>query len=118
MTEKGLVEIEAVAEIPRVSREIIKIKVPEEWVEYRLRGYTLKEMLGMTLRELAEKVLTSRARRTILRSLEKGLNHMKEVLLEKCIRAQKGEYKRQIKTHERDMLILPIMVGLTINVYR
>jgi len=113
----GFIELEANAEIPKVERKIIKIKIPEEWAKIKIRGYEFKDILKMSLRELAEKVLNARGRRTILRALEKGFSHEKEVLLEKVIKAQEGKYKRNIRTHARDMLILPIMVGLTIYVY-
>lgn len=83
--------------------------------EFRYRGYTLEELQTMPLDKLAE-VLPARQRRTLKRGLKE--NHRK--LLEKIRKmkemGEKGK-KKQIKTHLRDMIILPEMVGLTIHVY-
>ncbi len=64
------------------------------------------------------KLLPSRQRRSLMR----GLNHVQLRLLEKVREAnemlKRGEKpKKPIKTHARDMVILPEMVGLTIHVY-
>jgi small subunit ribosomal protein S19 len=56
-------------------------------------------------------LLPSRARRT----LNRELSHEKKRLIER-VRADAKEGKT-IKTHARDMLVLPFMVGITINVY-
>ncbi len=85
--------------------------------EVRIRGYTLEELEKMSLEELAHKVLNARARRTILRALKKGWTPEKKKLLEKVKKFKEGKYKRPIRTHARDMIILPIMVGTTIHVY-
>lgn len=59
------------------------------------------------------KLLPSRQRR----SLTRGLKPEQVKLLEKINLAIKGEYTKPIKTHCRDMIILPKMVGLTIHVH-
>ncbi|MEM2846629.1 MAG: ribosomal protein S19 family protein, partial [Nitrososphaerota archaeon] len=64
------------------------------------------------------KLLPSRQRRSLMR----GLNNVQLRLLEKVREAnevlRRGEKpKKPIKTHARDMVILPEMVGLTIHVY-
>jgi len=70
----------------------------------------------MSLEELA-KIVPARIRRTLLRRLKYGWPEQWQRLLEKCYLAKMGKYKRPIKTHARDMIILPIMVGLTIHVH-
>lgn len=83
--------------------------------EFRYRGYTLEEIQSMPVDKLAE-VLPARQRRTLKRGLKE--NHRK--LLEKIRKlnemGEKGK-KKTIKTHLRDMIILPEMVGFTIYVY-
>lgn len=80
--------------------------------EFRYRGRTLQELQGMSMEELVD-ILPSRIRRAIRRGLgEERLKLMRE------IRAMKDNTSgKQIKTHLRDMIILPNMVGLTIHVY-
>ncbi|MDI3474883.1 MAG: small subunit ribosomal protein [Thermococcaceae archaeon] len=80
--------------------------------EFRYRGHTLEELLNMSLEEFA-KLLPSRQRR----SLKRGLSPEQKKLLRKIRLAKKGKYKKPIRTHSRDMVILPEMVGMTIHVH-
>ncbi|MEM0043273.1 MAG: 30S ribosomal protein S19 [Sulfolobales archaeon] len=89
--------------------------MPPEWLKIRYRGKNILELLEMPMDELV-KLLPSRARR----SLRRGLSEEKRKLLEKVIEARRllEQGKRIIiKTHIRDMIILPVMVGLTFSVY-
>lgn len=79
--------------------------------EFRFRGYTLEELEKISLEELA-KLFKSNIRRHILR----GLTPEERALLRKVKRAKGGE-NVMIKTHAREAVILPIMVGLTIYVH-
>ncbi len=58
-------------------------------------------------------LFTSRARRT----LNRGVSEEKRKLLEDARAIKEGRVQGGIKTHARDMLILPTMVGLTIGVH-
>jgi small subunit ribosomal protein S19 len=78
--------------------------------EFRYKGYTLEELQKMSLEEFA-KITTARVRRKLLR----GFTEAEKKLLKK-IRKYKGTNKF-IKTHCRDMVILPEMVGMTIGVH-
>ena len=85
--------------------------------EFTYRGYTLEQLREMSMDQFI-KLLPSRQRR----SLQRGLNHVQLRLLEKVREhiemLKRGEKpKKPIKTHARDMVILPEMVGLTIHVY-
>ena len=83
--------------------------------EFRYKGYTLEELQKMPMDEFI-KLLPARQRRSLLR----GLTEAQRILLEKIRKAKKAmkEGKKVvIKTHVRDMIILPEMVGLTIHVY-
>ncbi|MFW6436930.1 MAG: 30S ribosomal protein S19 [Halococcoides sp.] len=81
--------------------------------EFTYRGYTLEELQDMALEEVAE-LLPARQRRTI----ERGLSYEKEQLLEAAREAGEEETANDpIRTHLRDMPILPEFVGLTFAVY-
>ena len=75
---------------------------------FTYRGHTLEELQKMSLEEFS-RLLKSRARRALLR----GLTERQKKLLEK-IRKNPGKF---IRTHERDMVILPEMVGAKLGVY-
>ncbi len=85
--------------------------------EFRYRGFTLGELQKMDLKEFAQ-LLKARERRKILRGLKFGFNSQISKLLKKVELKRSGKYKKNIRTHARDMVILPNMVGLTIEVYR
>jgi len=91
------------------------IEVPPEWKKFKYRGKSLDELINTPLDELIN-LLPARARRSLLR----GIKPQHRILLEKIRKAKKllREGKRVIvKTHVRDMIILPEMVGVTIAVY-
>ena len=84
--------------------------------EFRYRGYTIDELRDMSMDEFIE-LLPARQRRSLLR----GLTIEQRKLLEKVRIARElskngGEVK-PIRTHARDMIILPEMVGMTIYVH-
>ncbi len=84
--------------------------------EFRYRGYTLEELLRMPMDQFI-KLLPARQRRSLLR----GLTPEQRKLLEKIrklkrLKKKKGE-KIVVRTHCRDMIILPEMVGVTIAVH-
>ena len=80
--------------------------------EFRYRGKTLEELNSMSTEALLE-LLPSRARR----SLNRGVSDEKRKLLEDARAIKEGKHEGEIKTHARDMIILPTMVGLTIAVH-
>ncbi len=91
------------------------MEIPPEWKKFRYRGYTLEELLNMPLDEFI-KLLPARQRRSLLR----GFSDAQRKLLKKIMKARKEMEKGKkvvIKTHVRDMVILPMMVGMTIAVY-
>ncbi|MEM4244808.1 MAG: 30S ribosomal protein S19 [Candidatus Nanoarchaeia archaeon] len=81
--------------------------------EFTYRGKTLKEIEKMDLKEFV-KLLPARQRR----SLTRGLTDQQKRLLEKIKKAKQGIWKKPIRTHCRNMIILPDMIGLTIFVHR
>lgn len=75
--------------------------------EFTYRGKTLKEVKEMSIEEFI-KLLPARQRR----SLKRGVNDGHKNILKKI---QNG--KKDIKTHCRDMIILPEMIGHAVRVY-
>ena len=81
--------------------------------EFSFRGHTLDELQSMELEEVAE-LLPARQRRSIVR----GLTEEKHKLLEKAREAGEEETANDpIRTHLRDMPVVPEMVGLTFAVH-
>lgn len=80
--------------------------------EFKYRGYTLEQLNSMSTEALLQ-ILPSRARR----SLNRGVSEEKRKLLEDARAIKEGKLQGQIKTHARDMIVLPSMVGLTIGVH-
>ncbi|QPV63265.1 30S ribosomal protein S19 [Halosimplex litoreum] len=81
--------------------------------EFTYRGHTLDELQDMSLEDVAE-LLPARQRRSITR----GLSVEKEKLLDEAREAGEEETANDpIRTHLRDMPIVPEMVGLTFAVY-
>jgi small subunit ribosomal protein S19 len=80
--------------------------------EFRYRGYTLDQLNSMSTEAILQ-LLPSRARR----SLNRGISDDKRKLLEDIRALKEGKLPGQIRTHARDMLILPVMVGATVSVY-
>ena len=80
--------------------------------EFTYRGYTLKELQGLSMDEFIP-LLPSRHRR----SLQRGLRKNQRILLEKVRVAKAALDKGQnviVRTHARDMVVLPEMVGVKI----
>ena len=80
--------------------------------EFNFKGKSNEVLLNVSNDELFS-LLNSRQRR----SLKRGLSDNKKKLIGEIKLAKKGELKNQIKTHQRDLIILPYMLGVTINVY-
>lgn len=80
--------------------------------EFTYRGYTLQQLAEMPTDQLI-KLLPSRQRR----SLKRGLTEAQRKLLIKIRKHKQNSIDKPIRTHARDMIILPEMVGLTIWVH-
>lgn len=83
---------------------------------FKFRGYTLEELQEMSLDEFIE-LLPSRQRR----SLKRGFLPRQEKVLNRLEKVKKMENNDgrpiAIKTHCRDMIVLPNMVGYTFAIY-
>jgi small subunit ribosomal protein S19 len=77
--------------------------------EFTYRGKTIDELKALDVREFA-KYLKSRQRRSVLRQfqdIEKFVNRAKE----------KISKDKKLRTHKRDIIIVPGMIGMKIQIY-
>ena len=80
--------------------------------EFTYRGLPQKELEELPLDKLL-KLFPARIRR----SLTRGINDNKRKLIGEIKAAKEGKLKTPINTHLRDLIILPFMIGTTVNVY-
>jgi small subunit ribosomal protein S19 len=93
----------------------IDLKKERDRLKFHYRGHTLEELKKMNMDEFV-RLLPARARR----SLRRGLPPRQKKLLERLRRAYRAKKRGKdilTRTHVRDMLIFPEMVGLQIGVY-
>jgi small subunit ribosomal protein S19 len=77
--------------------------------QFTYRGKNIEELKAMDTREFA-RLLPSRARRTVLRNFQ---------TIEKFVSRAKEKIKKnkKIKTHKRDLIIVPQMIGMEIQIH-
>ncbi|MBI1972376.1 30S ribosomal protein S19 [Candidatus Woesearchaeota archaeon] len=80
--------------------------------EFRFHGKTVEEITKMDMTDFI-KLLPSRQRRSMKRESLKRY----EPFFKKLESAKKGVRKKPIKTHARDMMVLPQMIGATIQIH-
>lgn len=73
------------------------------------RGKTIEELKQLDVREFA-KILKSRARRMVLRNFQEIENFVNRAKT----KAAKG---KSIRTHSRDLIIVPKLIGMRIHIY-
>ena len=86
--------------------------MPKEFV---YRGYSLDSLMSLSMDEFIN-LLPSRQRR----SLQRGLTPEQRILLEKIRKAKEAINQgrtSKVKTHVRDVIILPEMVGIKLFVH-
>ena len=76
--------------------------------DFNYRGKTIEELKAMSMDEFI-RMLPSRMRR----SLKRGLSQEQRIVLEK-LRRDDG---KPVRTHARDLVIMPEMLGKTIHCY-
>jgi len=77
--------------------------------EFKYRGKTMEELKALDVREFAQ-YLPARKRRTVLRSFQSHEDFVSRAKL-------KEQKKKIIKTHLRDLVIVPALVGMKIQIY-
>jgi small subunit ribosomal protein S19 len=85
--------------------------------KFRYRGYSLDELKQMSMDEVLD-LLPSRRRRSLSRQ-EFWTPRRKKLLedIRRAIEAQEKGERNVVRTHVRDMPILPEMVGAIVGVY-
>ena len=79
---------------------------------FNYRGIPHEELEGIQLEKLFQ-LFTARQRR----SLTRGITDGKRKLIEEIKGTKAGKIKNPIKTHVRDLIVLPYMVGVTVQVF-
>ena len=77
--------------------------------EFTYRGKTLEELKKLDVREFA-KYLTSRSRRNVLRQF-----HVIEDFISRA--KEKISAGKPVRTHQRDLIIVPEMAGMRIDIH-
>ncbi|MEE9565670.1 MAG: 30S ribosomal protein S19 [Nitrosopumilaceae archaeon] len=80
--------------------------------KFEFQGIPLKEIEKMPMDKLFQ-LFSARARR----SLTRGITDGKRKLIVEIKSAKSGKNKNPIKTHLRDLIILPYMTGVQIGVF-
>ena len=93
----------------RSRRKAKRKKIEIKKKEFAFHGLSIEELQKLSMDELLP-LLPSRMRRT----LKRGLTEKQDKLLNDIEKEKPGD---NIRTHCRDMIILPSFVGHTINVY-
>ncbi len=78
--------------------------------EFTFRGKTLDELKAMKIEEFAE-LCTSRTRRALKKGFDKKF-------LKKVIAAKNNPKAKPVKTHYRDIVVVPEMIGVRLAVHR
>lgn len=79
--------------------------------EFMYKGKSVEELKRMDIKELA-KILNARTRRSLLR----GFTDAQKKLLSRIKEQHEGN-KKPIKTHCRDIIVIPEMFGLIIHIH-
>ena len=82
--------------------------------EFSYRGHTVDELQQMSMDEFI-RILPSRQRRSLTRGLTTDQRTLMELI--RANRKFKGKDAKPIRTHCRDMVIIPEMVGLNLLVH-
>lgn len=82
-------------------------RLPKRKGEFTYRGKTIGELKKLSLEEFAE-MLPSRERRSLRRGLTEG---------QKNVMQQFIDGKDKIRTHYRNIIIMPYMIGKSFEVY-
>ena len=84
--------------------------------EFKFKGYTPEQLQTLSIESLLP-LLNARQRRSLDKRVGSYMDDQKRKLREQIKLAREGKVNGPLKTHIRDMIILPDMIGLTINVH-
>lgn len=84
--------------------------------EFKFRGYNKEQLKSLSIESILP-LFNARQRRSLNKRVGKYMNDQKRKLREEIKLAREGKLKSKLKTHVRDMIILPDMVGLLISIH-
>jgi small subunit ribosomal protein S19 len=84
--------------------------------EFKFKGYLPEQLQALPIESLLP-LLNSRQRRSLDKRVGKFMTDEKRKLREEIKRNREGKSTDEIKTHLRDMIILPDMIGVIIKVH-
>lgn len=84
--------------------------------EFRFRGLNVDQLKNLSIEALLP-LLNARQRRSLDKRVGKYMNDEKRKLRERIKNVREGNSNETIRTHVRDMIILPDMVGISINIH-
>lgn len=84
--------------------------------EFRFRGLNVDQLKNLSIEALLP-LLNARQRRSLDKRVGKYMNDEKRKLRERIKNVREGNSNETIRTHVRDMIILPDMVGITLNIH-
>lgn len=84
--------------------------------EFKFRGLNVDQLKNLSIEALLP-LLNARQRRSLDKRVGKYMNDEKRKLRERIKNVREGNSNETIRTHVRDMIILPDMVGITINIH-
>ena len=84
--------------------------------EFKFKGYSISQLRSSPIESILP-ILNSRQRRSLDKRVDRYMNDEKRKLREEIKMSREGKLRGLLKTHVRDMIILPDMIGLTVNVH-
>jgi small subunit ribosomal protein S19 len=84
--------------------------------EFKFKGYAPEQLQALSIEALLP-LLNARQRRSLDKRVAHYMNDEKRKLREEIKLAREGKLNGLLRTHIRDMIILPDMIGLDINVH-
>lgn len=84
--------------------------------EFKFKGYSPEQLQTLSIEALIP-LLNARQRRSLDKRVSTYMSDAKRKLREEIKLARENKLKSELKTHVRDMIILPDMIGLNIKVH-
>mmetsp|Transcript_100 Transcript_100/g.167 ORF Transcript_100/g.167 Transcript_100/m.167 type:complete len:148 (+) Transcript_100:395-838(+) len=98
------------------AEKVAELRKKRQFRKFTFRGIELDQLLDLTNDELMD-LVTARARRRMSRGLKRKPMALIKRLRQAKKDAPQGEKPRGVKTHLRDMIIVPEMIGSIIGIY-
>merc|ERR1712038_519553 len=113
-TQKGL-KLKKYSDIMDAEK-VAELRKKRTFRKFTFRGIELDQLLDLTTEELKD-LVTCRARRRMSRGLKRKPMALIKRLRQAKKEAAPGEKPRGVKTHLRNMIIVPEMIGSIIGIY-